>query len=97
MGADIASLSRSFLPNNPKLARIIEEVCKEVYRVRFLPKNLMRMLINRAVEEIRRSGQEFMKDPEFIKKMEQHAQSLHGRFRGEISMLNNGARNKARV
>lgn len=90
MAADIPSLCRSFLPNNPRLAEIIVEVSKETYKARFLPKNLVRMLINRAMDEVRRSGHEFMREPEFRVKIAEHAQMLHGRYRNEISLLNAG-------
>jgi hypothetical protein len=90
MAADIPSLCRSFLPNNPRLAEIIVEVSKDTYKARFLPKNLVRMLINRAMDEVRRSGHEFMREPEFKTKIEEHARMLHARYRNEISMLNSG-------
>jgi hypothetical protein len=90
MAADIPSLCRSFLPNNPRLAEIIVAVAKETYKVRFLPKNLVRMLINRAMDEVRRSGHEFMREPEFKTKIEEHARMLHARYKHEISLLNSG-------
>jgi hypothetical protein len=90
MGADIASLCRSFLPNNPRLAETIHTVARETYKVRFVPKTLIRLLINRAMDEIRRSGHEFAREPEFKQKMEEHARMLHSRYRGEISRMNSG-------
>jgi len=92
MAADIASLSRSFLPNNPKLAKIVEEVAKETYKARFLPKNLIRVLVTRAMEEVRQHGHEFAIEPEFKIKMEYHAKALHGRYRSQITLMN--TRNK---
>jgi hypothetical protein len=89
MPVDSAAMCRSFLPNNPRLAEIILGVCKETYRVRFLPKTLIRLLVNRAMEEIRRSGHEIMKDPIFKTRMEEHARSLHSRFKYDIGHLNN--------
>ena len=89
MPVDASAMCRSFLPNNPRLAEIILVVCKETYRVRFLPKTLIRLLVNRAMEEIRRGGHEIMKDPIFKTKMEEHARSLHSRFKYDIGHLNN--------
>lgn len=88
MPVDASAMCRSFLPNNPRLAELIVGVCKDTFRVRFLPKTLVRFLVNRAVDEIRRGGHEIMKDPLFKLKMEEHARSLHGRFRYEIGQLN---------
>jgi hypothetical protein len=89
MPVDASAMCRSFLPNNPRLAEIILATCKEVYHVRFLPKNLIRTLVNRAMEEIRRGGHEMMKDPTFKTRMEEHARSLHSRFKYDIGHLNN--------
>jgi hypothetical protein len=95
MPVDASAMCRSFLPNNPRLAELILGVCKETYHVRFLPKNLIRTLVNRAMEEIRRGGHEIMKDPIFKTKMEEHARSLHSRFKYDIGHLNNtGVRSK---
>ncbi|XVJ50719.1 MAG: hypothetical protein HEQ32_00970 [Vampirovibrio sp.] len=88
MPIDAGAMCRSFLPNNPRLAEIILMVCKDTYKARFLPKTLVRLLVNRAVDEIRRAGHEFTRDPEFVVKMTTHARSLYGRFRGEIGLLN---------
>ena len=89
MPVDSAAMCRSFLPNNPRLAEIILAVCQETYHVRFLPKNLIRTLVNRAMEEIRRSGHEIMKEAVFKTRMEEHARSLHSRFKYDIGHLNN--------
>ena len=88
MGADIESLYRSCLPNNPKVAKILVEVSKSSFKARFLPKNLVRLMINRALDEVRRSGTEIIADPIFVEKLEQHARSLYGRFQSQISQLN---------
>ena len=89
MPVDASAMCRSFLPNNPRLAELILGVCKETFRVRFLPKTLIRLLVNRAVDDISRGGHEVMKDPLFKLKMEEHARSLHGRYKYEIGHLNN--------
>lgn len=88
MGADVEALYRSFLPNNPKVAKILVQVSKDSFRARFLPKNLVRLMINRALDEVRRSGTEIIGDPIFVEKLEQHAKSLYGRFQSQISQLN---------
>ena len=64
-------------------------VCKETYKVRCLPRDLVRTLVNRGMQEIRRSGHEFMREPEFYQNMMEHARSLNSRYRGEIARLNN--------
>jgi hypothetical protein len=96
MGADIEALYRAFLPNNPKVARVLIQVSKDSFRARYLPKNLVRLMINRALEEVRRSGIEIVAEPIFVQKLEEHAKSLMGRFQGEISQLNHN-RAKSRV
>jgi hypothetical protein len=88
MGADVESLYRSFLPNNPKVAKILVQVSKDSFKARFLPKNLVRLMINRALEEVRICGTEIIADPVFVDKLTAHARSLYGRFQGQISQLN---------
>jgi hypothetical protein len=88
MGADIESLYRSFLPNNPKVAKILIQVSKDSFKARFLPKNLVRLMTNRALDEVRRGGTEIIAEPIFVEKLEQHARSLYGRFQSQISQLN---------
>jgi hypothetical protein len=95
MGADIESLYRSFLPNNPKVARILVQVSKDSFRARFLPKNLVRLMINRALEEVRICGTEIIADPIFVDKLTAHARSLYGRFQSQISQLNQHGGRKA--
>ncbi len=89
MPVDVTAMCRSFLPNNPRMAEIILAVCKETYKVRCLPRDLVRTLVNRGMQEIRRSGHEFMREPEFYQNMMEHARSLNSRYRGEIARLNN--------
>lgn len=88
VGADVEALYRSFLPNNPKVAKILIQVSKDSFRARFLPKNLVRLMINMALDEVRRSGTDIIADPVFVEKLEQHARSLYGRFQSQISQLN---------
>jgi hypothetical protein len=94
MGADIESLYRSFLPNNPKVAKVLIQVSKDSFRARFLPKNLVRLMINRALDEVRLGGSEIIAEPIFVEKLGQHAKSLYGRFQSQIIQLNqHGGRN----
>jgi hypothetical protein len=95
MSADVEALYRSFLPNNPKVAKILIKVSKESFRARFLPKNLVRLMINLALDEVRRSGTDIISDPVFVEKLEQNARSLYGRFQSQISQLNQHGGRKA--
>jgi hypothetical protein len=92
MPADMDSLYRSLLPNNNKVATVLIKVSRSSFNARFLPKNLVRMMVNRSLEEIRKSGHEVIGEKGFEEALEHHARTLIGRFRAEISQLNNRGR-----
>jgi hypothetical protein len=88
MSADFSSLLKGMLPNNPKLANVLINVIKDSYRVRYLPRTMIRLLINRGLEEVRKNGTEILKEPIFVEVMTRHANSFRGRFASEIGQLN---------
>ena len=88
MAADVEALYRAFLPNNPKLARVLIKVSKESYKARYLPKNLVRLMINMAIDEVRKHGTDIIKETAFEDRLHQNARTLYGRFQSEISQMN---------
>lgn len=88
MSADFQALLKGMLPNNPKLANALITVMKDSFKVRYLPRNLIRLMINRGLEEVRKNGDEILREPAFFEIMGRHANSLRGRFNSEISQLN---------
>lgn len=88
MPADYVSLLRGMLPGNPKLTHVMADVLKSSFNVRFLPQPLIRLMINKALEEVRKHGTEIMKEPTFAESLGRHAFTLKGRFQAQISQLN---------
>ena len=92
MPPDTQALVRKFVPNNPKMARVLTRICNEQYRARYLPMKLVRMLANKGIEDARRNGVEFIETKIFEEKMEEYAKNLKPRFMSEIALLNQRGR-----
>lgn len=88
MPADSQALIRKFVPNNPPMCRLLTKVNDEVFKARFLPMNLVRLLVNKALEELRRLGPENLGKPVFEDKLMEYARTIRPRFQYEIAQLN---------
>ena len=88
MPPDSAALIRKFIPNNHKLAKAVQTVSDRTFKARFLPMQLVKLLVDRALDLTRLDI-----DPEskiFEDKLTEYARQIMPRFRSKIMELQRG-------
>ncbi|MBX2861103.1 MAG: hypothetical protein KTR14_07700 [Vampirovibrio sp.] len=85
MPPDVAALIRKYVPNNPKLAKVVQRICDTEYRSRFLPDQLIKLIVNRGLEMVRTGYKE--EDNAFYEKLNEYAKFLRPRFIAKINEM----------
>ena len=87
MPPDINASVHKFLPNNGPAANIISSVLQATYRTRFLPADLVKMAVHRAIE-LERDLDIPVKSSIYREKLEVYAKELRPRFLHKINEMN---------
>ncbi len=86
MPPDATSLVRKFIPNNPKLSNVVNKVCQNCFPSRFLPMELIKMLVTRAFELSRQTDME-VESKVFEEKLTSYANQIKPRFLAKINEM----------
>lgn len=84
MGADIQSSVRRFVPNNPKLAKVVTKVLEQAFRVRELPLDLVKLTVQRAFELTRDMQQGDLESTVFEEKLMMFVQAIKPRYLAKL-------------
>lgn len=83
MPPDSRGLVLKFIPNHPKLAEKVYRVLSNVFRARFLPQELVKLIVRRAFEMEREQDME-IESTVFEEKLTSYAHQLRPRFMKQI-------------
>lgn len=83
MPPDTTALVRRFMPNNIKLGNIIIRVCEQEFKARTLPMQLIKVMVDRALDESRKSDNN-MESRKMEEKLREYAVSIKPRFMSQI-------------
>lgn len=86
MPADIPAMVRKFIPNNPKLSRVITRISSQVFHARALPPELIKALVDRGLDLTQR-GDLDEESHIFEEKMTEYAKMIRPRFVAKINEL----------
>ena len=84
MGADIQGAVRRFIPNNPKLLKVVTKVLTMTFRVRELPLDLVKLTVQRAFELSRDMQQMDVESTVFEEKLVMFTQQIKPRFMSKL-------------
>lgn len=83
MPPDITALVRRFMPTNIKLGNVIIKVCEQEYKVRFLPVQLIKVMVDRGLEEYRKNDNT-VDARKLEEKLREYAIHIKPRFMSQI-------------
>lgn len=83
MPPDARSMVLKFVPNNPKIAKSTINVLNNVFGARFLPQELVKIIVRRAFE-LERDQQIEPESTIFAEKLSAYAQQIKPRFMKKI-------------
>jgi len=86
MPPDVQSCVRKFTPSNPKLAKMVTKVLNTVYGVRYLPMDLVRLVVRRGFE-LERDLEIEIDSSIFEEKITLYAHQLRPRFQSKINQV----------
>ena len=86
MPPDVQSCVRKFIPNNAPLSRLVTKVLNTVYGVRYLPMDLVRLVVRRAFE-LERDLEMEIDSSIFEEKITLYAHQLRPRFNSKINQI----------
>ena len=86
MPPDVNASVRKFVPNSPKLSKLITKVLNTVYGVRYLPLDLVRLTVRRAFE-LERDLEIDVESTIFEEKLTVYARQLRPRFASKLGQI----------
>ncbi len=88
MPPDIDGLVRKFVPNNPKLAKIIAKLLNSEFRTRTLPEELVKLVSRRAFE-LERDLEVEIESTVYEEKLKLYVVQVKPRFMSKINQVKN--------
>lgn len=88
MPPDIEGLVRKFVPNNPKLAKIIHKMLSGEFRTRTLPDELVKNVVRRAFE-LERDLEVEIDSTVFYEKLKLYVVQIKPRYLAKINQVKN--------
>jgi len=88
MPPDVDGLVRKFVPNNPKLAKIITKLLNSEFRSRTLPDELVKHVVRRAFE-LERDMEVEIDSTVFNEKLKLYVVQIKPRYLAKINQVKN--------
>ncbi len=86
MPSDISGSVAKFIPNNTALASVITKVLKHVYQVRSLPMDLVKLVVEKAMEQSREPDAR-IDNSRFEDRLTVYATSLKPRYVAKLNQI----------